>query len=83
MCDQLAQIQFFFKFVRMQTDNLEEEMGVGGATADDADQEVIKNVLESEIVGKKIDFSLYVLINTELPRFFIFKIPQYPKRQFQ
>ena len=54
----------------MQTDNLEEEMGVGGATADDADQEVIKNVLESEIVGEKIDFSLYVLINTDLPRFF-------------
>ncbi|CAK8698150.1 unnamed protein product [Clavelina lepadiformis] len=31
--------------------NLEEEMGVGGATADDADQEMIKNILEHEIVG--------------------------------
>nr|CAB3264219.1 condensin complex subunit 1 [Phallusia mammillata] len=31
--------------------NLEEDMGVGGATVDDADQEFIKNILETEIVG--------------------------------
>uniref|UniRef100_F6PWP3 Condensin complex subunit 1 n=1 Tax=Ciona intestinalis TaxID=7719 RepID=F6PWP3_CIOIN len=30
--------------------HLEDDMGVGGATADDADQEFIKNVLETEIV---------------------------------
>ena len=41
-----------------QNDNLEEEMGVGGATADDADQELIKNVLETEIVGKHKTFSV-------------------------
>ena len=42
----------FLAMYFLQGDNLEEEMGVGGATADDLDQEMIKNVLETEIVGK-------------------------------
>jgi len=37
----------------VQSVNLEEEMGVGGATADDVDQEMIKNVLETSILGKQ------------------------------
>lgn len=32
--------------------NLEEDMGVGGATADDAEQEFIRNITENEILSK-------------------------------
>ena len=31
-------------------------MGVGGATADDADQEMIKNIIETEIVGMCLSY---------------------------
>lgn len=45
-------ILFLYDPFQQTEANLEEDMGVGGATADDEDQEFIRAILENEIVGE-------------------------------